>query len=210
MATTDNQQVIFNGQTLPGREQGHSVLGIHFVNDSDMRQQAVDGLEELFIGMGCFWGVERIFWQVPGVVTTSVGYGAGGTPNATYDEVCSGLTGHAELVRVVFDPSVVSLQALLKLFWEKHDPTQGMRQGNDIGTQYRSALYVTNEALLSDLEQSKNAYQQALNVAGKGEITTEISLLPNYYLAEEYHQQYLAKNPDGYCGIGGTGVSCPI
>jgi len=195
---------------LDGRSEALPILGIHFVNDSDMRQAAVNGLQELYIGMGCFWGVERIFWQINGVVTTSVGYGGGYTPNATYKEVCTGMTGHAELVRVVFDPEIVSLNELLKIFWEKHDPTQGMRQGGDIGTQYRSALFVTESSLIQPLQASKNAYQQQLTDNGLGEITTQIDLITDYYHAEEYHQQYLAKNPDGYCGIGGTGVSCPI
>lgn len=198
------------GQALPGRDKEHSVLGVHFVNDSDMRQAATNGLAELFVGMGCFWGVERIFWQVPGVVTTSVGYGGGFTKNASYEEVCTGLTGHTELVRIVFDTNKVKINDLLKIFWERHDPTQGMQQGNDLGTQYRSALYVTDAALLPSLEASKSAYQLALSAADEGVITTEVALLPNYFLAEEYHQQYLAKNPEGYCGVGGTGVSCPI
>jgi len=199
-----------DSDALPGRADEVSILGIHFVNDSDMRMTADNGLQELYIGMGCFWGVERIFWQIDGVVTTSVGYGGGFTPNASYKEVCTGRTGHAELVRVVFDPKVVGLNTLLKAFWEKHDPTQGMRQGGDVGTQYRSALFVKDGVLLEQINASRAAYQQQLTERGLGEITTQIAMFENYYHAEEYHQQYLAKNPDGYCGIGGTGVSCPI
>jgi peptide-methionine (S)-S-oxide reductase len=160
-------------------------------------------------GMGCFWGAERKFWTLPGVFTTSVGYAGGFTPNATYEEVCSGRTGHAEVVQVVYDPKVLSYESLLRTFWEAHDPTQGMRQGNDVGTQYRSAIYTSDDAQQEAAEASREAYQKALTAAGLGEITTEIRPAPEYYFAEDYHQQYLHKNPNGYCGIGGTGVSCP-
>ena len=169
-----------------------------------------EGLEELVIAMGCFWGAERRFWQQPGVYSTSVGYAGGHTPNPTYEEVCSGKTAHTEVVRVHFDPSQTSLAALLKVFWESHDPTQGMRQGNDVGTQYRSAIYATSEAQLEAARASREAYQAELDAAGRGEITTEIAPLDTYYYAEEYHQQYLGKNPNGYCGLKGTGVACPI
>ncbi len=160
--------------------------------------------------MGCFWGAERIFWETPGVVATAVGYAGGYTPNPTYEEVCSGRTGHNEVVLVVFDPAVTSYEALLKLFWEGHDPTQGMRQGNDVGTQYRSAIYVYSDEQRAAAERSRDAYQQQLTAAGLGEITTEIVDAPEFYYAEDYHQQYLAKVPNGYCGLGGTGVSCPV
>jgi peptide-methionine (S)-S-oxide reductase len=159
--------------------------------------------------MGCFWGAERIFWLTPGVVSTSVGYAGGHTPNPTYQEVCSGRTGHAEVVRVVFDPAKISYQGLLRLFWEGHDPTQGMRQGNDVGTQYRSAIYTHGEEQRRQAEASVETYQNALKAAGRGEISTEVREAPDYYYAEEYHQQYLAKNPGGYCGLGGTGIACP-
>jgi len=160
--------------------------------------------------MGCFWGAERIFWQTPGVYSTSVGYQGGITPNPTYEETCSGMTGHTEAVRVVFDPTVIPYDELLRVFWEGHDPTQGMRQGNDVGTQYRSGIYVTSDAQRQAAEASRDMYQERLTDAGYGEITTEIVDAPEFYYAEDYHQQYLAKNPNGYCGIGGTGVSCPI
>jgi peptide-methionine (S)-S-oxide reductase len=169
-----------------------------------------DGLELALFGMGCFWGAERIFWETEGVVSTSVGYAGGYTPNPTYEEVCSGRTGHNEVVRVVFYPSVTSYEALLKRFWEGHDPTQGMRQGNDVGTQYRSGIYVYSDEQRAAAERSRDAYQQQLSAAGLGEITTEIVDAPEFYYAEDYHQQYLSKVPNGYCGLGGTGVSCPV
>jgi peptide-methionine (S)-S-oxide reductase len=181
----------------------------HFVSGTRLTPPFPTGSELAAFGMGCFWGAERIFWQQKGVYSTAVGYAGGSTPNPTYDEVCSGLTGHAEVVRVVFDPAVVPYDALLRLFWESHDPTQGMRQGNDVGTQYRSAIYCYGPGQRAAAEISRQAYQQALSQAGLGPITTEIADAPEFYYAEEYHQQYLAKNPWGYCGHGGTGVSCP-
>jgi peptide-methionine (S)-S-oxide reductase len=182
----------------------------HAVNGHRIVPPFPAGLEQAVFGMGCFWGAERKFWQAPGVYSTAVGYAGGYTPNPTYKEVCSGLTGHTEVVLVVFDPSVTSYAAMLALFWENHDPTQGMRQGNDVGTQYRSAVYATSPAQKQAAETSRAAYQERLAAAGYGRITTEITDAPPFYYAEDYHQQYLAKNPDGYCGIGGTGVTCPI
>ena len=196
-----------HGAALPGRNTPLPILGRHFVNGTNIKQPAVGGLEEAVFGLGCFWGAERKFWQIPGVVTTAVGYAGGHTPNATYDEVCSGRTGHTEVVRVVFDPDMVSYEALLKAFWESHDPTQGMRQGGDVGTQYRSAIYTTTDAQQARAEASKRAYQAALTNAHRGAISTEIEDAPELYYAEEYHQQYLAKNPGGYCGLNGCGVS---
>ncbi|MCR9195336.1 MAG: peptide-methionine (S)-S-oxide reductase MsrA [Hyphomonas sp.] len=195
---------------LPGRAAAIPTATTHFVNGRDLSTPAENGLREITFALGCFWGAERIFWETEGVIVTQVGYAGGYTPNPTYEETCSGQTGHTEVVRVVFDPDQVTLDALLKLFWESHDPTQGMRQGNDIGTQYRSAIYVSDEADLAAVRASQTAYQAALNAAGRGEITTEIKPLDAFYAAEDYHQQYLAKNPGGYCGIGGTGVSCPM
>lgn len=195
---------------LPGRGDAIPTATTHFVNGRDLFVQAQDGLREITFALGCFWGAERIFWETEGVFVTQVGYAGGYTPNPTYEEACSGQTGHTEVVRVVYDPAKVTLDALLKLFWESHDPTQGMRQGNDIGTQYRSAIYVSDEADLAAVRMSQAAYQSALDAAGRGEITTEIKALDAFYAAEDYHQQYLAKNPGGYCGIGGTGVSCPM
>jgi peptide-methionine (S)-S-oxide reductase len=195
---------------LPGRAEPIPTAATHFVNGRPLKGPYPDGLETAIFAMGCFWGVERVFWQVPGVHVTAAGYAAGITPNPTYEEVCSGRTGHTEVVLVVFDPKVVTFDALLKTFWENHDPTQGMRQGGDIGTQYRSGLYVTNDAQAAAAVESKEAYQQALSAKGLGSITTEIAAAGPFYFAEDYHQQYLAKNPDGYCGIGGTGVVCPI
>ncbi|MBC8027626.1 MAG: peptide-methionine (S)-S-oxide reductase MsrA [Steroidobacteraceae bacterium] len=192
---------------LPGRATPLPLSGKHFVNGSNFKQPATGGLEEAVFGLGCFWGVERKFWAIPGVVTTAVGYAGGFTPNATYEEVCSGRTGHTEVVRVVFDPNKVSYDGLLKIFWESHDPTQGMRQGNDVGTQYRSAIYVTTDAQKKVADDSKRRYQEALTKAHRSTITTEILDAPEFYYAEEYHQQYLAKNPNGYCGIGGCGVN---
>jgi peptide-methionine (S)-S-oxide reductase len=194
-------------EALPGRNSPLPISGRHFVNGSLIKQPAVGGLEEAVFGLGCFWGAERMFWQIPGVVTTAVGYAGGYTPNATYEEVCSGRTGHTEVVRVIYDPNKVKYEALLKAFWESHDPTQGMRQGNDIGTQYRSAIYTTTEAQQKTAEASKRAYQEALTKAHRGTITTEIKDAPDFFYAEEYHQQYLAKNPGGYCGLAGCGVN---
>ena len=193
-------------EALPGRNTPVPLSGKHFVNGTNIKQPAVAGLEEAVFGLGCFWGAERKFWQIPGVVTTAVGYAGGHTPNATYDEVCSGHTGHTEVVRVVFDPAKVSYDTLLKAFWESHDPTQGMRQGGDVGTQYRSAIYTTTDAQQKQAEASKRVYQAALTQAHRGTISTEIKDAPELYYAEEYHQQYLAKNPRGYCGLGGCGV----
>jgi peptide-methionine (S)-S-oxide reductase len=195
------------GDALPGRTTPLPISGRHFVNGSDIKQPAAGGLEEAVFGLGCFWGAERKFWQIPGVVTTAVGYAGGFTPNATYEEVCSGGTGHTEVVRVVYDPTRVSYQTLLKAFWESHDPTQGMRQGNDVGTQYRSAIYWTTDEQKRQAEESRRAYQASLTKAHRATITTEIREAPQFYYAEEYHQQYLAKNPHGYCGLGGCGVA---
>jgi peptide-methionine (S)-S-oxide reductase len=196
---------------LPGRaDQTIPVPDAHFVNANPLRGPWPDGFETAVFGMGCFWGAERKFWQTEGVYSTFVGYAGGFTPNATYEEVCSGRTGHAEVVGVVYDPSVVSFERILQVFWENHDPTQGMRQGNDVGTQYRSAIYLTDESQRSTVELSHKMYQERLHDAGFGEITTEVAPLGEFYYAEPYHQQYLAKNPNGYCGIGGTGVSCPV
>ena len=182
----------------------------HFVNGHALAGAYPDGMEKAVFGLGCFWGAERVFWQAPGVWVTAVGYAGGSTPNATYEEVCSGRTGHTEAVLVVFDPKVTSYEALLKLFWESHDPTQGMRQGNDVGTQYRSAIYTYSPQQRAAAEASREAYQHQLEAAGLGKITTEIREAPPFYFAEGYHQQYLAKNPHGYCGLGGTGVTCPV
>ena len=195
---------------LAGRSQRMPVAPEHFVHGRPIDEPFPEGLEPALFGLGCFWGAERIFWQLPGVYTTAVGYAAGLTPNPTYREVCSGQTGHNEVVLVVFDPSVTSYPELLRAFWEGHDPTQGMRQGNDVGTQYRSGIYVYNEAQRAAAEESRDHFQQALSAAGYGPITTEILDAPEFYYAEDYHQQYLAKNPNGYCGIGGTGVACPV
>lgn len=195
---------------LPGRPAPIPTAELHFVNGHPLKGPYPDGLETAILAMGCFWGVERVFWKVPGVYVTAAGYAAGITPNPTYEEVCTGRTGHTEVVLVVFDPKAVTYETLLKTFWENHDPTQGMRQGGDIGTQYRSGIYVTNDAQAAAAVESKEAYQQALSARGLGTITTEIAAAGPFYFAEDYHQQYLAKNPDGYCGIGGTGVVCPI
>ncbi len=193
-------------ESLPGRDTPLPISGKHFVNGSNIKQPATNGIEEAVFGLGCFWGVERKFWQIPGVVTTAAGYAGAHPPKATYEEVCSGRTGHAEVVRVVYDPNKVSYQDLLKVFWESHDPTQGMRQGNDVGTQYRSAIYYTSDAQKLAAEESRRMYQAALSQAHRAAITTEIRDAPDFYYAEEYHQQYLAKNPNGYCGLGGCGV----
>lgn len=195
---------------LPGREQPLAVENRHYVLHVPIKPPFPQGSRELVVGMGCFWGAERCFWQLPGVITTAVGYAGGSTPNPTYEEVCSGRTGHTEVVRVVYDPDRLGLQDLLRIFWESHDPTQGMRQGNDRGTQYRSAIYVNTPDDLAQARESLKTYQQSLAQEGYGNITTEIREAGPFYYAETYHQQYLAKNPNGYCGLGGTGVSCPV
>ena len=195
---------------LPGRPQPMAVPETHFVNGNRLAPPFPAGYELALFGMGCFWGAERLFWELPGVWSTSVGYAGGLTPNPSYQEVCTGDTGHAEVVRVVFDPTKIGYSELLKAFWESHDPTQGMRQGGDVGTQYRSAIYAIGDRQLELAERSKAAYQRALAASGHGGlITTEVGPAPQYFHAEEYHQQYLAKNPDGYCGLGGTGIACP-
>ena len=196
-------------QALPGRSEAMPVPPAHAVNGRPLTPPWPEGFAEAVFGLGCFWGAERRFWQTPGVYVTAVGYAGGVTPNPTYEEVCSGLTGHAEVVRVVFDPKVLSYADLLKVFWEAHDPTQGMRQGNDRGTQYRSAIYTLDAGQQEVAEASRRAYQTALAAAGRGTITTEIAPAGEFYYAEDYHQQYLEKNPGGYCGLGGTGVACP-
>ncbi len=197
-------------EALPGRDTPLTVPDRHYVNGNPLEGPFDAHLRQAVFALGCFWGAERVFWQMPGVFSTSVGYAGGITPNPTYEEVCSGNTGHAEVVMVVYDPDRVSYASLLRVFWESHDPTQGMRQGNDIGTQYRSAIYTTDELQVSEARRSLNAYQAQLAEAGYGTITTQIDALDTYYFAEDYHQQYLAKNPGGYCGLGGTGVSCPV
>ena len=197
-------------EALPGRAFPMPVPASHTVLGTSLAGPFAPPLEKAVFGLGCFWGAERRFWKVPGVHSTAVGYAGGTTPNPTYREVCSGLTGHTEVVHVVFDPSKVTFADLLKVFWESHDPTQGMRQGNDVGTQYRSAIYTLSEAQAQTAEHSKRAYSEVLRRAGYGEITTEIAKAGPFYFAEEYHQQYLDKNPNGYCGLGGTGVQCPI
>jgi peptide-methionine (S)-S-oxide reductase len=197
-------------EALPGRQEAMAVPASHFVNGNPLRPPFPASLQTAVFALGCFWGAERRFWETPGVFSTAVGYAGGITPNPTYEEVCSGLTGHTEVVLVVFDPTLVSYEALLKVFWEAHDPTQGMRQGNDIGTQYRSAIYTLDATQQEAALASRDAYQQALSAAGHGAITTEIRPAGKFYYAEHYHQQYLAKVPNGYCGLGGTGVSCPV
>ncbi len=197
-------------EALPGRDQALAVAARHYVNGNPLEGPFPEPLEQAVFGLGCFWGAERKFWQTDGVFTTAAGYAGGITPNPTYEEVCSGMTGHTEVVLVVFDPHGVSYDRLLAIFWESHDPTQGMRQGNDVGTQYRSAIYTANDAQQVAARRSMQQYQAELKRAGFGEITTEILPLDSFFYAEDYHQQYLAKNPGGYCGIGGTGVSCPI
>ena len=194
---------------LPGRDKPMSVTNRHFVNGNPILPPFPERMEQAVFGLGCFWGAERRFWQQPGVFTTAVGYAAGYTPNPTYDEVCSGLTGHNEVVRVVFDPSEVGYDELLRQFWEAHDPTQGMRQGNDVGTQYRSGIYIYGDDQKAAAEASRVRYEEALRSAGRGPVTTEILPAPSFYYAEDYHQQYLAKNPGGYCGLGGCGVAFP-
>jgi peptide-methionine (S)-S-oxide reductase len=197
-------------EALPGRSTPMTVPETHYVNGHRITPPFPDGLELAMFGLGCFWGAERKFWQLKGVYTTAVGYAAGHTPNPTYREVCTGMTGHTEAVLVVFDPKIVSYEELLKTFWENHDPTQGMRQGNDVGTQYRSGIYYYNDAQRRAAEASRDMFQKELDQAGYGRITTEILPAPQFYYAEDYHQQYLAKNPGGYCGLGGTGVTCPV
>lgn len=196
-------------QALPGRSEPMPVPDQHYVNGNPLKPPFPEGMETALFGMGCFWGAERKFWETEGVYTTAVGYAAGYTPNPTYREVCSGMTGHNEVVFVVYDPSVISYEGILKVFWENHNPTQGMRQGNDAGTQYRSGIYTYSDEQRKLAEASLEAYQQRLSAEGYGKITTEILDAPEFYYAEDYHQQYLAKNPGGYCGLGGTGVSCP-
>ena len=208
--TVAHMPVPTESQALPGRPEALAVPDTHFVNGNRIKPPFPAGLQTAVFGMGCFWGAERKFWELPGVYSTAVGYAGGSTPNPTYREVCSGLTGHSEVVLVVYDPQKVSYEQLLRVFWENHDPTQGMRQGNDVGTQYRSVVYAQDDAQLGAAEASREAYEQELARAGYGPITTDIRRAPDWYYAEEYHQQYLAKNPDGYCGIGGTGVSCPV
>ncbi|MDE0452879.1 MAG: peptide-methionine (S)-S-oxide reductase MsrA [Gammaproteobacteria bacterium] len=197
-------------EALPGRDREMPVPAQHFVNGNRLDGPFPPRMERMMVGMGCFWGAERMFWQTPGVHVTAVGYAAGITPNPIYEEVCSGLTGHNEVVLAVFDPGAVTYASLLKVFWEGHDPTQGMRQGNDLGTQYRSGIYVFDSAQEQLAEQSRDAYQRALDAAGYGPVTTEIEPAPPFYYAEAYHQQYLAKVPHGYCGLGGTGISCDV
>ncbi|MEP7309880.1 MAG: peptide-methionine (S)-S-oxide reductase MsrA [Acidobacteriota bacterium] len=210
MMWSKNPKTPTPAEALPGRDARMRVPEAHFVNGHRLESPFPDGLARAMFAMGCFWGAEKKFWQIPGVYSTAVGYAAGATPNPSYREVCSGMTGHAEVVLVVFDPATISYETLLKVFWENHDPTQGMRQGNDVGTQYRSGVYGFDEAQLTAAKAARDAYQRQLSSAGFGAITTEILPAPEFYYAEDYHQQYLAKNPHGYCGIGGTGVSCPV
>jgi len=207
---SSKQEMVPSDEALPGRATAIRVRGVHEVLGHPLVPPFPEGIETAVFGLGCFWGAERKFWQSDGVYTTAVGYGGGYTPNPTYEEVCTGRTGHAEVVLVAFDPAVTSYEALLRLFWESHDPTQGMRQGNDVGTQYRSAIYTTSDAQLSAAKLSRDRFQAAVKAAGYGEITTEIAEAGPFYYAEDYHQQYLAKNPSGYCGLGGTGISCPV
>jgi peptide-methionine (S)-S-oxide reductase len=206
----DRTRMIDADRALPGRETAIAVADRHFVLGTPMVPPFPAGFERIVVGMGCFWGEERVYWQAPGVYTTAVGYAGGFTPNPTYEEVCSGSTGHVEVVLAVFDPAATSYEEMLRLFWEGHDPTQGMRQGNDVGSQYRSAIYTDGAAQQAPAEHSRDVYGELLRASGHGEITTEIAPAGPFYYAEDYHQQYLAKNPGGYCGMGGTGVSCPI
>jgi peptide-methionine (S)-S-oxide reductase len=206
----DKTNMVVPEDALPGRDEPLPVPERHEVLGTPMKPPFPDGLQQVIVGMGCFWGAERIFWRLPGVYTTAVGYAGGYTPNPTYEEVCSAKTGHAEVVLVVFDPKEISFDEILRAFWEGHDPTQGMRQGNDVGTQYRSALYWTTEAQREAAEASRDRYAAELRDAGYGEITTELAPAGELFYAEDYHQQYLHKNPSGYCGIGGTGVACPV
>ena len=207
---TRKAEQVSREDALPGRDAAMPVPERHQVLGTPLQPPFPDDTEQLVVGMGCFWGAERVFWQADGVYTTAVGYAGGYTPNPTYEEVCSGRTGHTEAVLVVFEPAVLPLEGVLRLFWENHDPTQGMRQGNDVGTQYRSAVYWANEEQRAAAESSREMYQVELARAGYGEISTEIAEAGPFYYAEAYHQQYLAKNPNGYCGLGGTGVACPI
>jgi peptide-methionine (S)-S-oxide reductase len=204
------QTIPSKADALPGRDARMPVPETHFVNQHRLTPPFPDGLQRAIFALGCFWGAEKKFWQAPGVYTTAVGYTAGHTPNPTYREVCTGMTGHTEAVLVVFDPQRITYDDLLKLFWENHDPTQGMRQGNDVGTQYRSGIYYYDDEQRRAAERSRDAYQHRLTESGYDAITTEILPAPEFYYAEDYHQQYLAKNPDGYCGLGGTGVACPV
>jgi peptide-methionine (S)-S-oxide reductase len=206
----EKSKMIAPERALPGRSHPLVVPDRHAVLDTPLKPPFPDGLQQAVFGLGCFWGAERVFWQAPGVYTTAVGYAGGYTPNPTYEEVCSGRTGHTEAVLVVFDPERTSYEEILKLFWENHDPTQGMRQGNDAGTQYRSAVYTSGDAQRAAVEASAALFGERLKSAGYGEITTEVAPLGEFYYAEDYHQQYLAKVPNGYCGLGGTGVSCPV
>lgn len=205
----DKQMMVSAETALPGRSTPLSVDDSHFVNQTSLSAAPVNGQQQILLGMGCFWGAERLFWQIEGVVSTSVGYAGGFTPNPTYEEVCTGLTGHSEVVRVVFDSQILPLEQLLRAFWERHDPTQGMRQGNDLGTQYRSAIYTYSDEQQAIAEQSQADYQSLLSEQQRALITTEIAPAGPYFYAETYHQQYLAKNPQGYCGLGGTGVCFP-
>ena len=206
----DKTEMVEPRDALAGRDEPMTVPERHFVLGTPITPPFPDGFETAVFGLGCFWGAERVFWQAPGVYTTAVGYAGGYTPNPTYEEVCSGRTGHAEVVLAVYDPAKTSYDEMLRLFWENHDPTQGMRQGNDAGTQYRSTVYWADESQRAAAERSREAYQRELRDAGYGEITTEVAEAGRFYYAEPYHQQYLAKNPNGYCGLGGTGVSCPV
>jgi peptide-methionine (S)-S-oxide reductase len=208
--TREKKRLVEPGEALPGRAEAMRVPDRHEVLGTPLTPPFPGGLERAIVGMGCFWGAERVFWQAPGVYTTAVGYAGGFTPNPTYEEVCSGRTAHAEVVLVVFDPSATSYEDVLRLFWENHDPTQGMRQGNDVGTQYRSLVLTTSEEQRSAAERSRDAYGRVLAEAGYRPISTEIAPEAPFYYAEHYHQQYLAKNPNGYCGLGGTGVACPV
>ena len=210
MLFKDKTKLVDAERALPGREQEMAVPERHEVLGTPLRPPFPEGIEQAVLAMGCFWGAERIFWQLPGVYTTAAGYAGGFTPNPTYEEVCGGSTGHAEVVLVAFDPTKISYEELLRHFWEGHDPTQGMRQGNDVGTQYRSAIYWSNDSQRTSAQASREMYAQQLRDNGYGEITTEIVQAGPFYYAEAYHQQYLAKNPGGYCGLGGTGVSCPV
>ncbi|MFC0268403.1 peptide-methionine (S)-S-oxide reductase MsrA [Kushneria aurantia] len=206
----DRTRMPTTAEALPGRDTPMAISGIHHVLERDITAPPPEGCDEIVLGLGCFWGAERLFWELPGVLFTAVGYAGGYTPNPTYKEVCTGRTGHGEVVRVVFDPTEIGLPELLRVFWEAHDPTQGMRQGNDIGNEYRSLILVHNDHQRDIAEKSRSEYARALESAGRGEVTTEIVPLEHFYYAEEYHQQYLSKNPMGYCGLKGTGVSCPI
>ncbi len=206
----DKTKMVDPGEALPGRATPLAVPVEHYVNGHRIQPPFPDGAATLVVGMGCFWGAERLFWKTDGVYSTAVGYAGGTTPNPTYEEVCSGQTGHTEVVLVVFDPAKLPAEQVLKIFWEGHDPTQGMRQGNDVGTQYRSVVYYTTDEQKAAVESTRAAYQRALTAAGRGEISTEVAALGEFYYAEDYHPQYLAKVPHGYCGIGGTGISCPV